>query len=417
MNKVAAKTERGPQERRALLMTRRITYQKGSVQPCRGQRNKGQWDVVYRLFDHASTKWSQKRERLGKYKNKKAANKAAETILARVNQHNNCTDPRMLYKGITFKEFIDTRWREYEVSAKHRESTIDGRNSFLKHHLMPFFGSKVMAEISPSDIGDFLRSIRGRLSTASQLQMFSLLHLMFEIARQYDYVKQNPVRPLVHKPDHERVEKPTLTTEQIRGILLGMPENERLFVTLLAVTGIRMGEGLALRWLNFNAAERELTITHTLYKGKLRPPKTITSKGKLRLHPVIVRLLDAHRQWSDFQEETDFIFARPCGIPFCQEVVRDHMHKAMDNIGIKRVRRHHGFHIFRHSAGTLLFDLLGDMGQVQSALRHRDVATTRIYVHSEQPVIEGVELLTEAILGNAEGIFASSVTQSVETIN
>lgn len=416
--KVTAETKHGPEERRALLMTRKTTYQKGSVQPCKGQRNKGQWDVVYRLYDHSSRTWSQKRERLGRYPNKKAAKKAAEPKMARINQHNNCTDARMLYKGITFAEFIEKRWREYEASAKHRQSTLDCRGSLLKHHIAPYFDKKVLGEISPSDIGDLLQKERAKVSGSTLHQLFSLLKLIFEIARQYDYVEQNPVRPLVHRPDFQRQEKATLTVSQIRDVLLRMPGDERLYCLLLAVTGMRMGEGLALRWLNFNASERELTITHTLYKGKIRPPKTMTSKGRLRLHPAVVRLLSEHKQQSDFQDEDDYIFSRPSGEPLCKDSVRLHLRKAMDQSGIKREPFLHGFHIFRHSAGTLLYDLLGDMDQVQSILRHADKATTSIYVHSQQqPVIEGMELLTEAILGDMESFCDSSVTLKSQRVN
>lgn len=302
------------------------------------------------------------------------------------------------------------------MSAKHRESSKDCRNSLLKTHILPHFENKIIAEVSPSDIGDFLKQLRGKVSSATQLQVFKTLQLMFEIARQYDYVEQSPVRPLVHKPDHQRLEKPTLTAEQIKSVLLRMPQTERLYVMLLAVTGIRMGEGLALRWLDFNESTRELTITHTIYKRKLREPKTKTSKGKLRLHPMIVRLLIEHRAQSNFRDETDFIFCRLDGSPMAQEVVRMHMHKAMDDSEINRLPYQHGFHIFRHSAGTMLYDLLGDMERVQTALRHADRNMTAQYVHSQQ-AIEGAELLTEAILGNAEPFFALDVTKNPQRVH
>jgi len=39
---------------------------------------------------------------------------------------------------------------------------------------------------------------------------------MFDIASQYDLIEHSPVRPKLHKPEMPRVEKPTLTAEQIR---------------------------------------------------------------------------------------------------------------------------------------------------------------------------------------------------------
>ncbi|HXG65596.1 MAG TPA: tyrosine-type recombinase/integrase [Blastocatellia bacterium] len=100
----------------------------------------------------------------------------------------------------------------------------------------------------------------------------------------------------------EKVEKPTLRAAQVINLLAAIPnEQERLFALLLAVTGMRMGEALALRWLDFNAATGELTIAHTLYRQRLKRPKTEGSIGVLRLDPRIGALLLAHMQGSAFQ--------------------------------------------------------------------------------------------------------------------
>jgi len=70
-------------------------------------------------------------------------------------------------------------------------------------------------------------------------------------------------------------------------------------------------------------------------------------------------------------------------------------------VGIELVKSQHGFHIWRHTAGTLLSEKVGDLRQVQSFLRHADDSMTKRYVHSEESAILGAEAVAEAIFGEA----------------
>jgi integrase len=76
----------------------------------------------------------------------------------------------------------------------------------------------------------------------------------------------------------------------------------------------------------------------------------------------------------------------------------------MDKAEIKRVSRKYSFHIFRHSAGTLLYTKSRDLKLVQGTLRHADLSVTSdIYVHLDDKVLnEGAEILTAEILTNCD---------------
>jgi integrase len=239
---------------------------------------------------------------------------------------------------------------------------------------------------------------------------------MFSISEQFDLIEKSPVRPKLHKPNFERVEKPTLNAEQIRKVLSHLPtEQERLFALLLGVTGMRMGEALALRWMDFNATKSELSINHTLFRQKLKQPKTECSKNTIRLDPRIAAKILSHQRQSAFQAPDDFIFCRPTGSPLNTELLRKNLYEAMDTAEIKRVKGQYGFHIFRHSAGTLLYAKSRDLKLVQGTLRHADISTTSdIYVHLDDKVLsEGTEILTGEILGDRD----LTVTQISEMVS
>lgn len=76
----------------------------------------------------------------------------------------------------------------------------------------------------------------------------------------------------------------------------------------------------------------------------------------------------------------------------------------MDKAGIERVTRKYGYHIFRHTVGTLLYTKSRDLKLVQGTLRHADISiTSDIYVHLDDAVLnEGAEILAAEILINCD---------------
>jgi integrase len=417
MNTVLLKTEHGSQPiKRRLIMTRRKSYQRGNVQE--KPKSSKNWTLRYRELDHTTGEWTTRRKSLGKFKDKKDALKASVPILAQVNERNNL-EPKQLNKKITFKEFIESYWKAHTVKQKLQISSIDQRNSLLELHLLPYFGKMLMQEVQPSDISEFFQlkaKSEKEYSDNTLSSFYGLLRVIFDLAEQNDVINKSPVRSKLHKPELAKVEKPTLSAAQIREVLSHLPnEQERLSALLLAVTGMRVGEGVALRWMDFNATLSELSINHTLYRGKLKDPKTEGSKAKIRLAPQIAALLLNHKESSSFQAEEDFIFCREDGSPLKVLEIRRHLYKAMDKVGIKRVKGKYGLHIFRHSAGTLLYAKSRDLKLVQGTLRHADISTTSdIYVHLGDEVLnEGSEILAAEILGN----YDLSVTQKSEMVS
>jgi len=380
-----------------MVMARRKTYQRGNV-----QLHNGVWTLRYRELNHATCKWFVKREKLGTFKSKKEARRAAEPIMARVNERNNSDKPPEI-QHLTFRQFVEGRWKAYAVSTRHQPSTMDCYGSLLKTHLLPHFGNRQLREILPTDISDLLEGLQAKKLSANTLQsIYSLLRLMFELACEYDLIERSPVRPKLHRPETAKVEKPTLNAQSIRAILAAMQDGqERLFTLIVALTGIRLEEGLALRWMDFEAATCELQINHTLYRNQLKQPKTESSRRAIRLVPAIAGVLAAYREQSAFQATTDFIFCRPDGNPLNPRTIRRHLYKAMDRAEIPRVSNKYGFHIFRHTAGTLMYIKSRDLKLVQGALGHSNISTTsNIYVHLDDATMaEGTELLAKEILG------------------
>jgi integrase len=372
-------------------MTRqKLCYQKGSV-----QFHNGQWSLRYRELNHATGVWKSRREQLGKHPSKKAARQAADPLIAAANERNNNPSIVKTQTGITFKEFVEGRWKAYTV--RHKRATMDSWGSLIKNHLLPNFGDKVLEQITPTDIAAFFNDLHSKMEPNTLQSFYNLLRLMLDVAEQYDVIVKSPIRSKLHRSRVPKVDKPTLNAEQIKRVIDCMPENEQLLCQLLAVTGIRLNEAQALRWMDFKHGT--ITTNHGLYRGELQPPKTEATRRTIQLAPVVVGLLMDFKARSNFQALDDFIFCRPDGSPHNPATLRNHLRVAMMLV-VDWQPRKFGFHIFRHSAGTLVYNQSRDLKLVQGTLGHSNIQTTaNIYIHQSEAVrAEAGEYLASEIL-------------------
>lgn len=81
--------------------------------------------------------------------------------MAQVNERNNSDKPPEV-QHLTFRQFIEGRWKAYSVTAKHQPSTVDCYNSLLKCHLLPRFGEMLLKDIKPLHISEFLEAVHAK---------------------------------------------------------------------------------------------------------------------------------------------------------------------------------------------------------------------------------------------------------------
>jgi integrase len=113
------------------------------------------------------------------------------------------------------------------------------------------------------------------------------------------------------------------------------------------------------------------SLRHTLWNGQLQTPKTEVSNRVLLLPEPLVGLFEAHFAKFEFKGAPDFIFHRTDGSLLNKNHVREAiLYKAMEKAGIKREKARHGFHILRHSAGSITHVRTGDLKLSQKTLGH-----------------------------------------------
>src|SRR6185369_17140240 len=98
-----------------------------------------------------------------------------------------------------------------------------------------------------------------------------------------------------------------------------------------------------------------LSISSSVWRGKLGTPKTEASVRPVRIPSSVVELLKAHHEAASFHRDEDFIFARSDGRPCDQGRLRNMvLYPSLQRIVIKREPRSYGFHLFRHTVGSIV---------------------------------------------------------------
>ncbi|MDO4775550.1 MAG: site-specific integrase [Aerococcaceae bacterium] len=169
-----------------------------------------------------------------------------------------------------------------------------------------------------------------------------------------------------------------------------------VFFRVLAFTGMRKGEALALTWRDINLTDKSITINKTVSrntKGQLiiTTPKTRNSNRIIQIDDNTLRSL---QQWRTEQARyligLGYRAMQGEQLIFANLTNNSIINTVYPTLLLKRVCQKHQLkeikvHGFRHTHCSLLFEAGVPMKDVKERLGHADIKTTmNIYTHVTQ---------------------------------
>jgi len=178
-----------------------------------------------------------------------------------------------------------------------------------------------------------------------------------------------------------------VTPQQAWDTIRRMKPFERLLTVLVAVTGLRIGELLALRWSDVGWVEGLIYVRSNFVRGVFGEPKSRASKRPVVLHPLIMGLLKTWRRSTAYAGDQDFVFAseRMHGKQprVSNMLVEDHLRPAAKQVIDIPPGHRFGFHNLRHALSSFLIEIGTDPKTIQDMLRWADAGMLmRTYAHS-----------------------------------
>jgi integrase len=250
--------------------------------------------------------------------------------------------------AITFRQQADAWIASLPARTRRpvKPATISGWRDALNAWALPNLGDKLLSEVSNKTVRDLVEKMPAAgLSPKTIANYVQVVKLVVASAVNDEGEQIHPRTwnhafiqlPVVRKDKQHR---PTVTADDVTNILSKTKKRAYLVLfTLLAATGIRIGEALGLRTSDFGPDCRVLHIGRSIWRGKEQGPKTPNAVRTIDIPEVLAREL--RRYVSDLR---GYMFASSQGRPLEQRNVLRVLHQV----------RPVGFHAFRRFRLTWL---------------------------------------------------------------
>ena len=286
-----------------------------------------------------------------------------------------------------FDEWQVIREKELKASSFFNESKM--LNGFLAR-----FGSKKLASVHSGELQAFFLGTKYAPQSLANLKC--KIDIFFRYALKRGYIDSNPMTAVVlakRKLSEERLaqdRKKYLTHDEMKQVLhvvegAGKPR-PALCLEFLFLTGLRIGELLALQFEDYDSDGKKLHVRHTLnYAGHsvnerlLQSPKTVHSYRTLSLDKRSLEILDTFKR---SQTDPRFIFTLDDGRTPSRELLAHYLSRAcFEALGLTKDQAP-TLHGLRHSHISLLAELGVPMKLCIDRVGHADEKMIlRIYAH------------------------------------
>jgi integrase len=211
------------------------------------------------------------------------------------------------------------------------------------------------------------------------------MHCVFELRQSLGWCRHNPVK---------LADRPTIKATETRIKFLDQPELEKLLAlaypddafgrvepTLYltaAMTGLRQGELICLRWRDVDFDARKVRVVSPYVRGEFNDPKSEDSGRSVPLAQRVGDALASLREQALYPADNNLVFCHPeTGHPLDRSKLVRRFKQALKRADVRSIT----FHELRHTFGTRMAASVVPLRTIQHWMGHADSKTTQIYAH------------------------------------
>jgi integrase len=298
---------------------------------------------------------------------------------------------------IRFAEWVRNSWLPM-IESRVKPSTFHSYRQHMELHVLPALGARPLQQLTAPILNALYADLlargngRGPLSPKTVSYIHTIVHKSLADAVDADVVPRNIA---------ERA-KPPRPSRQVRGeIQCWEPEELARFLDhvhgtrleagwrLAAMTGMRRGEILGLRWRDVDMGAARIAIRQAVvsvgYAVLYSTPKNHQARV-IDLDPETIEILGAHRQhqiaerdqWGPEYQDADLVVARENGEPIHPHAFSQAFERLVKRAGLRRIR----LHDLRHTHATIAAKAGVPVKVISERLGHESPAfTLKQYAH------------------------------------
>ena len=267
--------------------------------------------------------------------------------------------------------------------ASRRQSSVDTYAHRLKKHVLPSLGFVKLQKVTPAMLSAlYSEKLDEGLSIATVRGLHVLIRRVLEDAVREDRVARNAAdRARPPRAKDARLSAPPMapwSEDELRRFFDFIGPDDKYFAVLwlLAFSGMRRGEALALSWdrvdLDAGHVVIDRALTSATYRGTPGPTKT-GQRRAVHLDRRTVEVLRVHRARQAVEDVPgDLCFCHDDGRPFAPEGLSREFVRRSARAGLRTVR----LHDLRHGWATMALSAGIHPRVVQENLGHSSITTT-----------------------------------------
>jgi integrase len=288
--------------------------------------------------------------------------------------------------AITFRRYLDEWVERYRGQGRRgfRETTREEYRRLIGAYAHPYFPARLkLIDITTFILARFIDWLADEKAQGKSLCDRTIanatipLRAALATAKREGLIRHNPAQGLALPPrqqlDGDEIK--AFTPEQLASVIGLAPERHRLLLELLAATGLRISEAIALQCLHvqLDGPEPEVCVRRALVRGQIEPPKTKHGRREVRLPDSLAEKFRAHLAVQPDQDSTAILFPNEVGAPLDPTNLRPRVLKPLvRQAGAPWA----GFHTFRHTFASMHLRRGTNLLQLSRALGHHSPAFT-----------------------------------------
>lgn len=341
------------------------------------------------------------------FKTMKEAKQAERNLLLDVEENGLPSNQSDWFQDPTFEELASLWLENYKTTVK--PSTFENVRSKVEKMTEEHFKELKLKKITVA----YCQKVVIKLSESYVLynHYLSVINRIFKYAVLMDILNTNPFDKVIKPKSRQTQRKGNFLTKEELKEFLKLAQTATLsyffpLVHLMAYTGLRQGEALALKWSDIDFENKKITVNKTAVwiKGKqtLQTPKTKNSKRVISIDPNTLSILKSWKKdqikiyfknGKHFDGDENFIFTNQRSdwvqihnfIPYFKRFITGHDLKLITPHGL------------RHTHASLLFSAGVEPKNISDRLGHSTVQITLdLYTHiTEEQRTDTVDKLLE----------------------
>jgi integrase len=279
---------------------------------------------------------------------------------------------------VTFGDYATTWLANRHVAGRPiKARTREHYERILEDHLLPTFGAKPLAAITPKDVRDWhARTLVDRPTLRSHA--YSLLRTILASAVTDELIDANPAR-IVGAGRATRVHRiRPASVEELAVLTAAMPERLQLMVTLASWCALRFGEAVELRRGDIDLSAEVIRVrraaTRTESGYTITSPKSEAGVRDVDIPPHIIPLIEQHLA-KHVDRARDSL---EHGGHLQPSTLYRHWYKARAAAGRNDLR----WHDLRHSGAVLAAATGASLAELMERLGHSTPAAAMRYQHA-----------------------------------